>query len=42
MIPLKDTVQTRGLPVVTWAIILLNGLVFLYELTLPRRSTSNT
>jgi membrane associated rhomboid family serine protease len=35
MIPLKDTVQTRGLPVVTWAIILLNGLVFLYELSLP-------
>ena len=35
MFPLKDTVQTRSVPLVTWAIILLNGLVFLYELTLP-------
>jgi membrane associated rhomboid family serine protease len=35
MIPLQDTVQTRNVPVVTWAIILLNGLAFLYELSLP-------
>jgi membrane associated rhomboid family serine protease len=35
MIPLQDTVQTRNVPVVTWAIILLNGLVFLFELSLP-------
>jgi membrane associated rhomboid family serine protease len=35
MIPLQDTVQTRGTPLATWAIILVNGLVFLYELSLP-------
>ena len=35
MIPLQDTVQARGVPLVTWGIILLNGLVFLYELSLP-------
>jgi membrane associated rhomboid family serine protease len=35
MIPLQDTVQSRGIPLVTWGIILINGLVFLYELTLP-------
>jgi membrane associated rhomboid family serine protease len=34
MIPLQDTVQSRGIPLVTWGLILLNGLVFLYELTL--------
>src|SRR6266850_5291293 len=35
MFPIQDTVQSRGVPLVTWAIILLNGLVFLYELSLP-------
>lgn len=35
MFPLQDTVQSRGVPLVTWGIILLNGLVFLYELALP-------
>jgi membrane associated rhomboid family serine protease len=35
MFPLKDTVQSRGVPVMTWGIILLNALVFLYELSLP-------
>jgi membrane associated rhomboid family serine protease len=35
MIPLKDTVQSRSVPLVTWVIILFNGLVFLYELSLP-------
>jgi ClpP class serine protease len=35
MIPIQDTVQSRNLPLVTWGIILLNGLVFLYELSLP-------
>jgi membrane associated rhomboid family serine protease len=35
MIPIKDTVQSRSVPVVTWAIILLNAIVFFYELSLP-------
>jgi membrane associated rhomboid family serine protease len=35
MFPIKDTVQSRSVPVVTYMIILLNSLVFLYELTLP-------
>jgi len=35
MIPIQDTVQSRSVPLVTWGIILLNGLVFLYELSLP-------
>jgi membrane associated rhomboid family serine protease len=35
MFPLMDTVQSRSVPLVTWAIILLNGVVFLYELSLP-------
>jgi membrane associated rhomboid family serine protease len=35
MFPLKDTVQTRGVPLATWGILLLNSLVFLYELSLP-------
>lgn len=34
MIPLRDNAPIRGLPVMTWGLIALNGLVFLYELTL--------
>jgi membrane associated rhomboid family serine protease len=35
MFPLQDTVQSRSVPIVTWIIILLNGVAFLYELALP-------
>jgi membrane associated rhomboid family serine protease len=35
MIPIQDTVQSRSVPLVTWGLILLNGLVFLQELSLP-------
>jgi membrane associated rhomboid family serine protease len=37
MFPLKDTVQSRNVPLVTWGLILVNGLVFLYELSLPQQ-----
>jgi membrane associated rhomboid family serine protease len=35
MFPLKDSVQSRSVPLMTWGIILLNGVAFLYELSLP-------
>ena len=35
MIPIQDTVQSRSVPLVTWAIILINALVFFWELSLP-------
>lgn len=35
MFPIQDTVQSRTVPLVTWGIILLNAVVFLYELALP-------
>lgn len=34
MFPLQDTVQARSFPLITWTIILINGLVFLVELSL--------
>lgn len=34
MLPLQDNIPTRRFPIVTWTIILLNVLVFLYELLL--------
>src|SRR2546429_9940268 len=34
MIPLRDTIPSREVPVVTWALIFVNTLVFLFELTL--------
>ena len=35
MIPLQDTVHSENVPLATWVIILVNGLVFLFELSLP-------
>jgi membrane associated rhomboid family serine protease len=34
VIPVRDTIPSRRAPVVTWTLIALNGLVFLYELGL--------
>jgi membrane associated rhomboid family serine protease len=34
MIPLKDTIRSRSFPIINWIIIILNGLVFYYELRL--------
>jgi membrane associated rhomboid family serine protease len=36
MIPLKDTILRQGFSVVTWVIILLNGIIFLYEISIPK------
>ncbi|MCS7279237.1 MAG: rhomboid family intramembrane serine protease [Thermodesulfobacteriaceae bacterium] len=35
MIPLQDILPRRNPPVITWLLILINLLVFLYELSLP-------
>lgn len=35
MIPIRDTVPSRHLPIVTWSLIAVNVLVFLYQLALP-------
>ena len=35
MIPIRDNVPRRSTPFVTWAIIAVNAVVFLYELALP-------
>ena len=34
MVPIRDTIPTRDVPVVTWSLIAANVLVFLYEVTL--------
>lgn len=34
MLPLRDTLRARRVPVVTWGIVILNVLVFFYELSL--------
>lgn len=35
MFPVRDTILGRNPPLVTWVIILTNGIVFLFELMLP-------
>ena len=34
MLPLRDTIRARHMPIVNWLIIVANGLVFLFELSL--------
>jgi len=36
MFPIKDTVPNSRFPFTTWSLILLNGIVFLFETALPR------
>ena len=38
MIPIRDTVPSRHVPVVTWSLIAVNVLVFLYQLALPQQA----
>ena len=35
MIPIRDDIRTRRAPVVTWTLIAINALVFVYQLSLP-------
>jgi membrane associated rhomboid family serine protease len=41
MIPIRDSTPSRTVPVVTRVLILINALVFFYELTLPDKSLEN-
>jgi len=36
MIPLKDTILRQGFPLVTWIIILMNGIIFIFEISIPK------
>lgn len=35
MFPIRDTVPRQNLPIATWLLILINSVVFLFELILP-------
>lgn len=41
MIPLYDTARTRRLPIVTWLLIILNVLVFIYESRMQPAAVEN-
>jgi membrane associated rhomboid family serine protease len=36
MIPLKDTIPRIGFPSITWGLIILNGIIFIYEISIPK------
>src|SRR5207248_10547996 len=42
MFPIQDSVPSRSVPVVTRALILINVLVFFFELMLPRHGLEQT
>jgi len=41
MIPLYDTIPSKRFPVINWLIIILNAIVFIFELTLNDADTVN-
>jgi membrane associated rhomboid family serine protease len=41
MIPIKDTVPRRNFPLATFALIAVNGLVFLVQLSLPEQTLTD-
>lgn len=41
MIPLKDTVPRIGFSFITWMLILLNALIFIFEISIPKDLYSN-
>lgn len=41
MFPVRDTIPSRTVPVVTWLIIIVNILVFIFELTLSGTQLNN-
>ncbi|NMC78949.1 MAG: rhomboid family intramembrane serine protease, partial [Chloroflexi bacterium] len=36
MLPIKDTIRSRSFPLVTWAIIAANAVVFLFQMGLSQ------
>ena len=36
MIPLKDTIPRIGIPLITWILILLNAIIFIFEISIPK------
>jgi membrane associated rhomboid family serine protease len=41
MLPLRDNIPSRSLPLVNWALIALNALVFIYQTTLKPLALNN-
>jgi len=35
VIPIRDTIPSRNMPIGTWILIAANSLVFIFELMLP-------
>ncbi len=38
MFPIKDTIRARTFPIVNWGLILVNALVFIFEISMPEAS----
>ncbi len=38
MFPIKDTIPHIGFPAMTWTLIAINGIIFIFEITIPPNS----
>ncbi len=41
MIPLKDNISRIGFPSITWLLIIVNGVIFIFEISLPENILEN-
>jgi hypothetical protein len=37
MLPIRDTIPSKHPPIAVWLLILVNSVVFLFELTMPEQ-----
>ena len=42
MIPLRDNILYQSFPAVTWVLILLNGIIFAFEIAIPKDLLQHT
>jgi membrane associated rhomboid family serine protease len=40
MIPIKDTIPRAGFPSIVWTLIILNGVIFIFEISIPKNILS--
>jgi membrane associated rhomboid family serine protease len=36
MIPLRDNIARIGIPLITWILIIVNGMIFVFEISIPK------
>ncbi len=41
MIPIKDSIPRSGFPSIIWTLVILNGAIFIFEISIPKNILQN-